>query len=256
LAQKPGEKTTSQAITIEVKDDGSEKPGQEVKSQVKVFVASDGDVQEVKTDSVAKAVEVLSQRIEALAREKGGSEGREAQIKALKEAINQLEKTRSVTYTVQAREPKEPARMEVLGDRLILRGDHDAAKLSAEKKAKIDQAKSRIEVLQKDLVTKQKQLAEAQLELAKLSADIGFIEVKALPPHVILKADPARERSRIIVGKPAGGREAVLEFKTDHPAQVRKDHDRLDDLEAKLSKLLDEVASLRKQRESKTPEAK
>ena len=47
LAQKPGEKTTTQAITIEVKDDGPEKAGQEVKSEVRVFVASDGDVQEV-----------------------------------------------------------------------------------------------------------------------------------------------------------------------------------------------------------------
>jgi beta-lactamase regulating signal transducer with metallopeptidase domain len=260
LAQKPGEKTTTQAITIEVKDDGPEKAGQEVKSEVRVFVASDGDVQEVKTDSVAKAVEVLKQRIEALAKEKGGSEGREAQIKALKEAIGQLEKSKSVTYTVQAREPKEPAREVVLGDRLILRGEHDPSKLSPvspDKKARIDQAKKRIEVLQKDLVTKQKQLAEAQLDLAKLSADMAFIEVKDLPPHVILKADPARiERSRIIVGKPAEVREGHLEFKTDHPAQVREDHDRLEALEAKLSKLLDEVASLRKQRESKTPEAK
>ena len=101
-AQKPQDKKVeAHAFAYEVRDDSDAKTGQAEKSQIEVVIATDGDVDKIKADSLDKAVEVIKQRIEAMVKESGGSDKHAAQIKALKQAVEELEKARATTVRVK-----------------------------------------------------------------------------------------------------------------------------------------------------------
>ena len=263
-AQKPVEKEETRSITIEVKSDDA-KPADVAKAEIAVSVAADGDVEVVKADSIAKAVVALKQRIEALQKE--GAEKSHAQIEALNQAIKGLEKANLNVHTID----NVDGRLHVVVDRKgnkhaegakdvvlegkVLKDRKDVLILrsgpsSPEARAKIEKARARIAHLQQDLARKQKELAEAELDLAKL----------VLRGIKILVGQPLREIE--VVGKPLERKQVrVIEKRLD-PKLVeglelkfdstpgRKDQDRIEALEQKLSKLLEEVSSLRKHNKS------
>jgi beta-lactamase regulating signal transducer with metallopeptidase domain len=237
-AQDPVEKDDSQAITFTVQSDQQTDPTTAVDTQVQVVVASDGELQEIKSDSIDKAVAELKHRIDALTKEKGGSEAKEAQIKALKQAIGSIEKTRSkVLILKKAEGTADPAKAKDEQKVVVLRG-----KISAENRAKVEKARARIAAIQKDLVRKQKELAEAQLDLAKLSV----VEPQFAVGSGSIKVEPLAKKAR-------GER---LELDLHSSSMGPEDHARLEALEKKLSKLLDEVASLRLRDQLKGNQAK
>ncbi len=75
-------------------------------SQVEVVIATDGDVEQVKAGSLDKAVELIKQRIDSIAKESGGSDKHAAQIKVLKQALSDLEKARATTFSVKVDTPR------------------------------------------------------------------------------------------------------------------------------------------------------
>ena len=105
-AQKPGDKVEAHAFAFEVRDDSEAKPDQVSNSQVEVVIATDGDVEQVKAGSLDKAVELIKQRIDSIAKESGGSDKHAAQIKVLKQALSDLEKARATTFSVKVDTPK------------------------------------------------------------------------------------------------------------------------------------------------------
>ncbi len=81
-----------------------------------------------------------------------------AQLKALKQAVAELEKARAKNPSYRVND--------LVGQSSIVR--KWIAQLTAEKKAQIDKARSRIETLRKELKEKQQQLSSAQKDLEKL----------------------------------------------------------------------------------------
>ena len=97
-------------MPLKLRDDSDAKADQSWNSQVEVVIATDGDVDKIKAESLDKAVELIKQRIEAMAKESGGSDKHAAQIKALKQAIADLEKARATTVRVKVDAPEGTGR--------------------------------------------------------------------------------------------------------------------------------------------------
>ena len=140
-----------------------------IQTQVEVVVADENEKTAIKADSLDHAKKLLAERIEMLAKDRG-SEAADAQIKALKQVLADLEKAKARNFTVKvdgpdARKVKESKEQ----TRIYLRKLGDEAKASPEAKAKIDKAKARLEKIRAELKSKQKELAEAERDLAKLS---------------------------------------------------------------------------------------
>jgi bla regulator protein blaR1 len=94
-AQKPPETAQATAFAYAYKDDDSTKPSENSKTEVRVVVATDGEVEQVHADSLDKAVELIKQKIEAIAKQSGGPEKHAAQLKVLKQAVADLEMARA-----------------------------------------------------------------------------------------------------------------------------------------------------------------
>ncbi len=157
-AQKPPEKPQA-AFAYAVIDDDGAKPSEISQSEVRVVVATDGEVEQIQADSLDKAVELIKQKIEILAKSESVSEKQAAQIKALKQALADLEKAKAKVASSDG--SKEPAKKE---ERRIIvhRLEGVPSKLTAEKKAQIDKARSRIDALRKELDEKRQQLTNAR----------------------------------------------------------------------------------------------
>jgi beta-lactamase regulating signal transducer with metallopeptidase domain len=263
-AQDPAEKATTESFFVNLKTgelpdeplfynfkiDDPAKPADvaQTQTQVRVVVADGNDVnvQEVRSDSIDKAIAELKNRVDALAKEEGSSEKHGAEIKALKQAIEQLQKTAPKALVLK--------RVEVAGDPRKIKEDQKhvvvlRGKLSAENQARLAKAKARIAALQKELAVKQKQLAEAQADLAKLSLPEHQYVIHSDRPRI---EPPAKEDEH--AEHPEHGQR--LELRLHSAGPDTSDHARLEALEKKLSKLLDEVASLRGRGDSKADRAK
>jgi beta-lactamase regulating signal transducer with metallopeptidase domain len=248
-------KPEAQAFAFELKDDVLPK-FDDITSNIDIVVSTDHEVQHVQADSIDKAVELIKQRIDAIAKESGDSKQQADQIRALKQALGELEKARSKAKNIvlkfdNVKEATRPARLAQLEE-----------KFTAEQKAQIDKARQRVTALRKELAEKRQQLADAQRDLAKLSAVTlrarivaeghkgkpGEATARVEEHRVLIKpADPnQKEEERKIIVR--GGKPPVTRFEFNKPDSglSSSDRDRLDSLEKKLEKLLDEVASLKK----------
>jgi hypothetical protein len=252
-AQKPPETAQAAAFAYEIKDDDPTKPSEAAKSEVRVIVATDGEVEQVQADSLDKAVELIKQKMEALAKQSGGKEQHAAQLKALNEAVADLEKARAKVAGSDG--SKGPAKTEER--RLYVRRveSGDLAKLTAEKKAQIDKARSRIDGLRKELDEKRQQLTDAQRDLQKLVAAGVTLDVRVGEPRLTIVKQPLRLQAdrlgdRVIVKR----EEPDLKTLGTLPSKAAttlspSDKERLEHLEKQLAKMLDEVASLKKHEE-------
>ena len=241
-AQKPQDKVEAHAFAIELRDDTDAKTGQAEKSQIEFVIASDGDVDKIKADSLDQAVALLKQRIEGMAKESGGSEKHASQIKALKQAIAELQNARKTEVTVKVDAPKgDESKIE---QRLyVARLDKEVdSKLVAEKKAQLDKAKVRVDSLRKELAEKRHQLVDAERDLAKLTVATKALTLTLKTPKIVVDRMPEKLDLKAIVKTPS------LEFHSsgESSSLSPSDRERLESLEKKLSKLLDEVASLKK----------
>jgi beta-lactamase regulating signal transducer with metallopeptidase domain len=251
-AQKPADSDEKNFVFLELRDDEAAKPGAEGKQEIELVVTSDGTEDKIKADSLKKASEVLKQRIDALAHEQAGKEQHAAQVKALKQALEELQKAaKSATFDYKIGTPdgkKKTEERKIVIHRL---NEEIDGKVTAERKAEIEKARARVDSLRKSLQEKRQELASAERDLAKLSASIARAKVDlrfATPPE-------AKRDAKTNVEKHIVTRVEKLPLKhftvtvPDQAHQGKLDAERLDHLEKQLSKLLEEVASLRKQRD-------
>jgi hypothetical protein len=239
-AQKPTEEAHSVELVVALNDDDEAAPEKDAKSEVRVVVSANGDETKVQAESVDKAAALIKDKIKVLASQAGSPETKAAQIKALKEALGALEKANSNKYIVRLNDPLRAAGQ---ADRT---SDAPSAKLSDEKKAQIDKAKSRINVLRKELEEKRQQLTNAQRDLEKLSNDLRIqLRLKAIEKDVVVPPSAARKEIRIVE------RKELAPKPTDKPGAATTfsgiDKERLNSLEKQLARLLDEVAKLKRQ---------
>ena len=123
----------------------------------------------IKADSLDKAIEVIKERIEALAKESGGSEKHAAQIKALKQALASSRRRRARSQSQGRCSPK--VRKPRISTESISRGSSDAADPSSSPRRRPSSTRRRPASMlcRKELDEKRQQLQQAQQELAKLA---------------------------------------------------------------------------------------
>jgi beta-lactamase regulating signal transducer with metallopeptidase domain len=257
-AQKP-EDPIEERITIVETSDEAENPVIELRTgpaktdfNFEFVYGDENEKTAIKADSLEQAKKLLEERIERLAKETGGSEAREAQIKALKQAIAGLEKARSSIPKVAGPDAKKAKEL-VEERRIYLRKLADEAKASPETKARIDKARARVDKIRSELNSKRKELAEAQLDLAKLSGKGASFTLATPEPKIVeLHGKPRTVETRVVnrVDKtPSGGigRGEGLGRGVGTRSLDSKDHERLEVLEKKLAELLEQVAKMKKQ---------
>ena len=201
---------------------------------------TDDSSDKVVAESLDQAVKKIKEQIEVVQKETKPSDQQKIRVKALQDAIRQLENTSRKTKTLtQVAGKKEELRLAVV-NRVGKIEEIRNAILTPEKKAEIDKAASKVKELTAALRDKQKELAEAQLILTKLQhslhAGIGAVKIA---PQVEL-------RVREITAKPPTA--AAIEKRLVAKRDADSDKTRLEELEKKLDKLLDEVATLKKDR--------
>jgi beta-lactamase regulating signal transducer with metallopeptidase domain len=259
-AQKPGEtqKETQSVVVVEVKDDQAQKPAEGVKEEIDLILTADGTQDKIKADSIKKASEILKQRIDALVQDKAGSEDHAAQIKALKQAMAELQKVRTATFDFKVATPDGKTKTEQR--RVVIRrldGELDA-KVLGERKADIAKAKARVDAARKALAEKRTELASAERDLAKLSAEMVRARVGAklaIPDGKVEKEAAKVEKQSITLIEKLPPRQLSVRL-ADPARQAKVDSERLDLLEKQLSKILDEVKSLKESRDESRAKGK
>ncbi len=125
--------------------------------------------------------------------------------------------------------------------KVVVRQIEDNKKLSAEQRAEIEKASAQVRKLADEVRVKQKELQDAKTKLARLSMS------RIRNAATVVRDTPDKEKLDLDV--------RVRELnpalkKLDRPFTVIRDggQKRIDDLEKKLEKLLEEVASLKKDR--------
>jgi bla regulator protein blaR1 len=159
-----------------------------------------------------------------------------AVARALKELEGAAEKVAKVKFTVKKDDERSEARA------IAIRRIEADKDMSPEKKAEIEKAAKAVSELAQAVQAKQKELIEAQRKLSKLTGrgnigggNVSFKTVTAVP-----RAQLARDVH--VLARP------VIERKDTVRRDGESGEKRIDALEKKLEKLLDEVASLKKDR--------
>jgi len=240
-AQKSPEKPQTAVFAYEIKDDGGAKPSEISKYEVRVVAANGHEVEQVQADSLDKAIELIQEKIEALAKQNGEPEVA-AQLKALKQAVADLEKAKA--KVVSSDGSKEPAKTEERRVYVRRWEGGGPSELTAERKAQIDKARSRINTLRKELDEKRQQLTNAQRDLENLVSSVARLEVR------LLERQPRATTFDLSRPLELRATRGLAVEPTNQPQSAttlsRSDKDRLESLERQLAKLLDEVASLKK----------
>jgi bla regulator protein BlaR1 len=259
-AQKPEDQGEQKVFVVETSDEVGdstiEARTEPIKTEIEVVVADDKEKTAIKADSLDHAIKLLHERVEALAKEKGGSEAAAVQIKALKQVIEDLEKTRGRTFRAKVDGPDAKKAAESKEQtRIYLRKLGEELKNSPENKAKIDKARARVDKIRAELDSKRKELAEAQRDLSKLSGALFKLNLAMPEPKIVeLHGKPLTIEKRIVT-RTDKGPSAGLTIAGGAVSLNSKDHERLVTLEKKLAELLEQVATLKKQgRGEKTAE--
>jgi bla regulator protein blaR1 len=227
--------TGSEVVTVVAAADGS------APEQVRVVVKADGSEGSIAAGSLDEAVAKLKAQIKELGDKSPQSDRDKARQKALQHALKELERT---TANIKNLSSKADKKTEKDVRSLVIRRVEEGKEISPEKKAEIEKAAAKVAELAQVVQAKQKELTEAQANLSKLT---GQIRVMA---HAVNNRVLARPVIREDKELPTGVRlrpltvEGRITAKRDGEAGEK----RIEALEKKLEKLLDEVASLKKDR--------
>ncbi len=192
-----------------------------------------------------KAVEHAVREMEEVAKM------RKERKKALEHAVRELEKVvKKAPKGAAAKELKSLQKM-----RIQLRNNSGDAKvvkeatLSPEKKAEIDQARTRVKALAAELTSKQKELREAQMSLNKLvgAGRLQTVTVATPLQGRVVERQVGRMKEVGPLPTKSGSGATTLKSGTERRAAEQSEK-RLENLEKKLEKLLEEVAALKKDR--------
>ncbi|WP_165067771.1 M56 family metallopeptidase [Paludisphaera rhizosphaerae] len=180
-------------------------------------------------EGMKKAVEELKARIKELEDKKSDGPEAEIQIKALKAALEQVEKMSNTPLgrIAVAGQPSAPGDVKVF--RRELKVDDPKAQ----------EARKQVDELRKVLAEKQKEMSEAATKLAKAQAELAKIshEFVAVRPDVNLQLKEVRA---LTAPRIAEGRALLV------PGSDAKDKARIEALEKKLDQVLKQLDSLKK----------
>ena len=227
--------TTNVTATID-EEDG--KP-----AEVRVEVKTDDSADKVVAESLDQAIEKIKEQIEVIQKETKPNDQQKIRIRALENAIRQLENSARQTKN---RDPFSAKWDEgrVIADQIGKIREIRTAAMTPEKKAEIDKARAKVKELSAALSAKQKELAEAQVKLSKLQSSLqAGIGVVNINPQVEQRVIRLKE----LAAKPATPA-GTIEKRSTVNREADSDKKRLDQLEKKLDKLLDEMATLKKDR--------
>ena len=232
------------------------------KSNVQIVIKTDDSSITVTADSIEDALKKLAEQIRTLRTKTASDQKAKAQQEVLLQVVKQLDGQ----LAEQKKETESGKGEQKSQMRFVTRTVENVMKQAPDnpaKKAQIDKARARIEELSKAL-------GAAQADLAKLEGNETRITVIAKPSSEFKFGGKLSENKNIIIHKKADG-DAKGELATAHgdvkvhglvtkdvkvrsgkPIEVRtfvhgkSEGDRIDALEQKLNKLLEEVASLKK----------
>ena len=277
-AQKPEEHTQEIVTIVKTDQDLASKPVELTNTDIELVLTTDGNVDKIKADSLDKAIDEIKDRIKTILKENQDSKESAARVKALKQALEDIEKSRGNLDVVRLRLDGNKKSEE---KRVVIRRIEDASqnKLSAEKKAQIDKAKARVEALRKEMLSTQKKLRDAEMDLVKMRGDsLGHLEIH---PEVHTRLEPVQvrvmrredstssssssssaERQKKQAAEHAAVAERQKKQAAEHAATVERnirlrldteraltpsERERLTVLEKRMAELLEEVARLKKQ---------
>jgi bla regulator protein BlaR1 len=211
--------------------------------RINVVVNSDDSASVIAASSLEEAIKKLNEQIKEIAKKSPQSDKDKARQKALESALKELKVTAGkLKETEVAGDPADSPKIirESVTRRL------DQKRLSPEAKAEIEKASAKVKELAKELQSKQKELTEARRNLSQLQGKIHAVTVTA---RGIIEG----KKPQAITIAPIGRIGTTTPLNTvEKRVTVRRDADagqkRIEDLEKKLEKLLDEVASLKKDR--------
>jgi bla regulator protein blaR1 len=267
LAQKPEEKTTEEKKEVQVvitSDDITSSSASAVATadgtasevvtivsdgeggapeQVKVVVKTDGSEGSIAAGSLDEAVAKLKTQIKELADKSPQSDKDKARQKALEHALKELERTAASIKKLSSNLDKVKPDNDVRA--LVIRRDDERREISPEKKAEIEKAAAKVAELARAVQAKQKELTEAQANLSKLT---GQNRVMAYTVNNRVQTRPVVVRDT----KELPRTPIVRPFEVKGRVTAKRDGEagekRIEALEKKLEKLLEEVASLKKDR--------
>jgi hypothetical protein len=210
-------------------------------------VKTDGEATTIEADSIEQAIKRLKSVIDKQRQKSSPSDQDKAQLKALEQVVKELKGISVDAKGSGAGKQLDENRRVVFVRRLENLKTDD---MTPEKKAEIDQARAKVKKLSEALKSMQKELADAHRKLAQLQ---GGVTVSARALGIGEKAPRSTENRAV-----ATYRITTPKASTTPVAAARayglatgstSDAKRLSDLEKKLDKLLEEVASLKKDRE-------
>jgi len=284
-AQKPEEHSQEIVTIVKTDQDLAVKPAEFANTDIELVLTTDGQVDKIKADSLDKAINEIKDRIKSILKENEGSKESAARVKALKQALEDIEKSRgniNVEFRADGNKKSEEKKV-------VIRKIEDAkqGKLTAEKKAQIDKAKARVEALRNELRSTQKKLHEAEMDFIKMKGDVhGSLEIR---PEIHTRIEPVQvrirrredalssaehqkkqaaehaavaerhqkqaaehaevaERQKKQVEEHAASAEKNVRLRLDTDrALTRSERERLTVLEKRMAELLEEVARLKKQ---------
>jgi bla regulator protein blaR1 len=218
-----------------------------VPGEVNVIVKSnDDDAVVVAARSVDEAVAKLKDQIQALSKKSPQSEKDKSRQKALERALKQLETAAARVKDLHASGDKVKPGKDVRA--VVIRRREEDKEISAEKKAEIEKARAKVQELTKALQSMQKELREAHVQLSKLmstNTKPSYVTVRPVKPQIDVPPPLPRLPELTTTAKvPRGTLESSLTMKPG----ANSNQKRIDELEKKLEKLLEEVATLKKDR--------
>ena len=214
------------------------------KEQFNFVFKTDEDASVIAADSLDDAIKKLDEKIKEIAKKSPQSDKDKARQKALESALKELKGT--VGKIKEAGVDGDSRKSQKTVSRVFIRQLDDGKTLSPEVKAQIEKASTKVKELAQELQSKQKELREAQRNLSQLQGKIhaaavaARVNVDGKKPQAVTIAPIGRVGTM----KPLSGVEKRITVRRDADAGQK----RIDDLEKKLEKLLDEVASLKKDR--------
>jgi beta-lactamase regulating signal transducer with metallopeptidase domain len=193
-AQKPEEHVEEIVTIVRSDQDAGAKAVELTNAEVELVVTTDGKTDKIKADSLDKAIDEIKDRIKKALKDSAGSDEAAARVKALKQALENLEKSKG-DLVLRARVRQDGDR-KAEERKIIVRKLETAkqGKPTAEKKAQIDKAKARVEALRSEMMSIQKKLREAELDFMKIQGDsLGVLEYR---PEVHTRVEPVQVRVR------------------------------------------------------------
>ncbi len=214
------------------------------KEQFNFVLKTDDSASVIAADSFDEAIKKLNGQIKEIAKKSPQSDKDKARQKALENALKELKSAVDQMKDSDALGDTLKSRKNI--SRVVIRNLDDDKKISAEAKAEIDKAMTKVKELAKELQSKQKELREAQRTLSQLQGKVHALAVTA-------RVTGDGKKTQGLTVAPIGRMGVMTPLNTvERRVTVRRDADagqkRIEDLEKKLEKLLEEVASLKKDR--------